>query len=234
MKLINIEKITGKITLKSGLHIGAGDTEMRIGGTDNSVVRHPHTLEPYIPGSSLKGKIRSLLELQSGLLIVQGDGKPVGVKTYRNTEGKDREKAEMILKLFGVGGAELGDELNLGPSRASFADCYLHEQCRERILKESLAFVEVKAETAIDRIQGTAKEGSLRTTERVPASIEFVLDLSLKKFEGDKDLEAFLLKGFKLLEMDALGGNGSRGYGRVEFEFDDANRQKRFKAIDPL
>ena len=59
MKLQNMREITGTITLKSGLHIGAGDMELKIGGTDNSVVKHPHTLEPFIPGSSIKGKVRS-------------------------------------------------------------------------------------------------------------------------------------------------------------------------------
>jgi len=68
MQLIDIKQIKGKIILESGLHIGAGDTEMHIGGTDNPVVKHPYTQEPYIPGSSLKGKVRSLLEMESGLM----------------------------------------------------------------------------------------------------------------------------------------------------------------------
>jgi len=68
MKLAAVKEICGKIILKSGLHIGAGDTEMRIGGTDNPVIKHPHTMEPYIPGSSIKGKVRSLLEMRSGFM----------------------------------------------------------------------------------------------------------------------------------------------------------------------
>ncbi len=60
MQLLEIKEITGTIELRSGLHIGAGDMEMQIGGTDNPVIKHPHTLEPYIPGSSIKGKVRSL------------------------------------------------------------------------------------------------------------------------------------------------------------------------------
>jgi CRISPR-associated protein Csm3 len=67
LKLNKISVIQGTIELKTGLHIGGGDTEMHIGGTDNPVVKHPHTNEPYIPGSSLKGKIRSLLELKYGI-----------------------------------------------------------------------------------------------------------------------------------------------------------------------
>ena len=70
MRLNDIKEIKGTITLKSGLHIGSGDNDMRIGGTDNPVIRHPFTGEPYIPGSSLKGKIRSLLEMKYGLLVI--------------------------------------------------------------------------------------------------------------------------------------------------------------------
>ena len=61
MQLKNIQILTATLTLESGLHIGAGDSEIHIGGIDNSVVKHPISGEPYIPGSSLKGKIRSLL-----------------------------------------------------------------------------------------------------------------------------------------------------------------------------
>jgi Uncharacterized protein predicted to be involved in DNA repair (RAMP superfamily) len=40
----------------------------------------------------------------------------------------------------------------------------------------------------------------------------------LKKFAEDEDrLEQFLLEGLKLLEMDAIGGSASRGYGRIQF-----------------
>lgn len=106
MKLIKIAQLKGQIELITGLHIGAGDTEMHIGGTDSPVVKHPQTLQPYIPGSSLKGKIRSLLELYSGL-IADTNGKPVSWSTYQNrTMPEDlKSKALEILLLFG-GGAQ--------------------------------------------------------------------------------------------------------------------------------
>ena len=88
MQLIEIKEIKGKLVLKSGLHIGAGDTEMHIGGIDNTVVRHPHTNEPYIPGSSIKGKVRSLLEMKSGLMV-KTNGSPLQVK---DINGLDSEK----------------------------------------------------------------------------------------------------------------------------------------------
>ena len=81
---MKIETITGKIRLVSGLHIGGGDDTMKIGGIDNQVIKHPNTNEPYIPGSSLKGKMRSLLEWHFGLVNLprpQGEeGKPFSSK----------------------------------------------------------------------------------------------------------------------------------------------------------
>jgi CRISPR-associated protein Csm3 len=89
MKLKEIKKLEGTITLKSGLHIGSGNMEMKIGGTDSPVIKHPHTLEPYIPGSSLKGKVRSLLEMESGLvLFASKEGGLVSSKTLKDIGNK--------------------------------------------------------------------------------------------------------------------------------------------------
>ena len=231
MKLYEIKEIKGKLVLKSGLHIGAGDTEMRIGGTDNPVIKHPPTLEPYIPGSSLKGKIRSLLEMRSGLMD-KTDGEPLSVKHLKGLEGKERRDCENILKLFGAGGADMDDSEMLGPSRVSFADCPLHPDWRNRALERNLPFTEVKSENSINRIKGVAQNP--RFTERVPADTEFEFTVTLKKLEADEDLEGYLLEGLRLLEMDALGGSGSRGYGRIQFEFDDPEYREKFTNTQPL
>jgi len=95
MKLLKIKPITGKITLKSGLHIGAGDMEMKIGGTDNPVIKHPHTLEPFIPGSSLKGKVRSLLEMRSGLMKKNG-GKPLSPSDLKKCTEEEKKEGKKI------------------------------------------------------------------------------------------------------------------------------------------
>ena len=84
MKLTKMAKIAGEIELLSGLHIGSGNTEMHIGGTDNPVIKNPITQEPYIPGSSLKGKMRSLLEWRAGVVAFT-EGKPLGFGPYRPT-----------------------------------------------------------------------------------------------------------------------------------------------------
>ncbi len=232
MQLKEMKQITGKIVLKSGLHIGAGDTEMKIGGTDNTVVKHPHTLEPYIPGSSLKGKIRSLLELRTGLMGETG-GRPLSYSVVNGAEGDVKSDALKILKLFGTSGADEEASV-LGPTRCSFADCPLDTKWKEKAALEHIPFTEVKPENSINRISGTAENP--RFTERVPAGTEFRFALTLKLMHEDEgdDLETTLLEGMKLLEMDALGGNGSRGYGRVEFRFDDQELQQCFDTIKPL
>ena len=220
--------------LESGLHIGAGDTELRIGGTDNPVVKHPHTNEPYIPGSSLKGKVRSLLEMKSGLLALERDGKPLGTKVLKHRDLKEDQRAEAIriLKLFGVSGADDQENVEIGPARASFADSFLNEDSKKMVKANQQSYFEVKSENSINRIKGTAENP--RFTERVVAGLKFDFAINLKEMEGDRDEDLLdtLLEGLKLLEHDALGGSGSRGYGRVRFEFDDGSIAERFNGIN--
>ncbi len=231
MKLTNIMEIKGKIVLKSGLHIGGGDLEMRIGGVDNQVVKHPHTQEPYIPGSSIKGKVRSLLEMKSGLMA-QSDGKPLALKHLAGVNGKQLEEGRKILRLFGTSGSDGDEAAELGPTRVSFADCPLSDSWRKEAAQRRLALTEVKAENSIDRIKGVADHP--RFTERVPADTVFDFSVTLKQLDGEEDLLDYLLEGLKLLELDALGGSGSRGYGRVRFEFEDEYIRSKFASITPL
>ncbi len=229
MKLVAMKEISGTITLNSGLHIGAGDTEMHIGGTDNPVIKHPHSNEPYIPGSSLKGKVRALIEMQSGLMGMT-KGEPLSISSLKKLNGEDRHKCEQILRLFGASGADSDESLALGPSRVSFADCPLDDQWRADAAAKHLALTEVKSENSINRIEGVAKNP--RFTERVPAGVRFHFVVMLKCMEGDEDLENLLLKGLKLLQLDALGGSGSRGYGKVVLTFNDADLQSRFDQME--
>jgi CRISPR-associated protein Csm3 len=233
MQLIDIIEITGTIIVKTGLRIGAGDTEMRIGGLDNPVIKHPYTLEPYIPGSSLKGKVRSLLEMKSGFMG-RTKGEPLA---FKHLSGLDKEKeaeGKKILKLFGISGAEGESIADLGPTRVSFADCPLDETWRHKALEQGLAFTEVKMENAINRIQGVAQNP--RPLERVPAEARFAFTVTLKKLDIDQDgeLEDLLLMGLKLLSLDTLGGCGSRGCGRIELQFQDPQIKARFDAIQPF
>ena len=232
MKLLTIKEIKGKIILKSGLHIGAGDMEMKIGGTDNPVIKHPHTLEPFIPGSSLKGKVRSLLEMRSGLMK-KSNGKPLSPSDLKEcNDEEEKEEGKQILRLFGSSGAADDEDLaELGPTRVSFADAFLNEKWKEKATANQWSLIEVKSENTIDRIKGTAKDP--RFIERVPSGVEFDFCVALKIMKEDKGLEDFLIGGLRLLQMDALGGSGSRGYGKIEFKFDDSEIQKKFDQETP-
>lgn len=234
MKLIKICEYRGTIILKSGLHIGSGNMEMHIGGTDSPVIMHPHTREPYIPGSSIKGKTRSLLELESGFMALT-KGSPISPKILPH--GMDdgmREKGTSIIKFFGAGGAEQDESGTFGPTRVSFADCYLSAAWKEKARANRWTLTEVKSENSINRVSGTAQHP--RFIERVPEGAEFDFTVSFKVLhEGEEQLfENLLFKGLKLIEMDALGGSGSRGYGRVQFLFSGDGVQERFTACDPF
>jgi CRISPR-associated protein Csm3 len=207
-KLVEIIEINGVIKLETGLHIGAGDTEMHIGGTDSTVVRHPHTLQPYIPGSSLKGKIRSLLEAWSGALDSE---KPLSSEN-QFVKNNDIDACNLI-RLFGSAGDK---EHSFGPTRISFSDCFITKDCIAFLTDSGKPYTEVKTENTIDRIHGKSKSG-LRQQERVVAGIDFDFKINLKIFDNDKpdDFKVLIAKGLKLLQMDALGGSGSRGYGRI-------------------
>lgn len=234
MKLIKICEYKGTITLKSGLHIGSGNMEMHIGGTDSPVIIHPHTREPYIPGSSLKGKTRSLLELESGLMGLT-KGAPISCKALKSVSDEEmKTKGEAIAMFFGVGGSDQGEEAGFGPTRVSFADCYLDEGWKEKARQNRWSLTEVKSENSIDRIKGTALNP--RFIERVPEGTAFNFTISFKVLaEGEEErFEVLLFKGLKLVEMDALGGSGSRGYGRVQFNFADEEINKRFSDCNPF
>ncbi len=241
MRLTSIKKYEGAIVLKSGLHIGSGNMEMHIGGTDSPVIKHPHTLEPFIPGSSLKGKVRSLLEMESGLMIYT-KGDVVKSETLRDIE-KDKSlqneqlkeklkiNCQAILKIFGSSGADKEDEQVFGPTRVSFADCFLDDDWKKLAKNNRWLLTEEKSENIINRIKGTAENP--RFIERVPEGTRFKFLVTFKILEDSDNVlfDDILLKGLKLLEMDALGGSGSRGYGRIAFEFSDKTMNDKFKEL---
>lgn len=235
MQLTGIDIITADLVVLTGLRIGAGENEMRIGGVDNQVIRHPRTLEPYIPGSSLKGKIRSLLEWRTG--AVQEN--PLGYKEYINASGPEKKQIKYILQLFGMSAdTRLSDEeaRSIGPSRLAFWDCDIKKELTSDTNVESRTLVEVKSENIINRISGAADHP--RQTERVAAGSIFDFKLSMKKINNDDNaLQSIVLQGLKLLERDSLGGSGSRGYGKVRFDNLKINGQdysQEFQALDPF
>jgi len=238
MKLTYIQKLTGQIELLSGLHIGSGNTEIHIGGTDNPVIKNPITQQPYIPGSSIKGKIRSLLEWHLGVVSLQGrkdehQGRPLNFNDIPLCPNEVKERAVNILKLFGGASDSKNDEsliYEIGPSRLAFWDCALIPAWVEEMDKKNLLLTETKMENTIDRIKGTAENP--RNTERVPATAKFEFNLTLRVHD-DENLTDMLLVGLKLLEYTGLGG--SRGYGKIAFrelKLDGQDFQAKLNQLD--
>jgi len=210
MKII---KLTGNIELLSGLHIGGGDDTMKIGGIDNGVIKDINTNKPYIPGSSLKGKMRSLLEWDIGVVGI-GDGSPFNSKLLNNPLFNDTQKkkeALNLLKLFGNGKSDDNFNEIIPITRISVGDCQLSKD------SENMELSEAKYENVIDRQKGTASNP--RQTERVPAGVKFDFDIRIKVLDEDNEEEliSMVKRGLELIENDYLGGSGSRGYGRVKF-----------------
>jgi CRISPR-associated protein Csm3 len=233
MQLTAIQKLTGTLELVSGLHIGSGNTEMHIGGTDNPVIKNPVTLEPYIPGSSIKGKIRSLLEWELGVVSLT-EGKPLGFQHIgKIKDAKENDRAKDILRLFG--GAPEGSNTSealvreIGPTRLAFWDCPLDKAWVGDMQNRNLLLTETKMENMIDRIRGVAEHP--RNTERVPAGARFDFALTLRVHDGE-DLLSTLWRGLKLLELTGLGGSGSRGYGKVKFTRLELEGQDKRGEID--
>ena len=229
MRLTSLWLIEGSLETVTGLHIGAGSEEMHIGGTDNPVVKNPINGRPYIPGSSLKGKMRSLMEWQAGT-VGDTNGKPVGfLHAEKIEDNAKRLDATNILKLFGGAPQANTDDRfvrSIGPSRLAFWDCPLSDDWARQMQDRDVPLTEVKMENTIDRIGGAAENP--RNTERVPAGARFDFRLTMRVHD-DEDLFREVLKGLRLIELTGLGGSGSRGYGKVRF----LNLTRDGKAVQP-
>lgn len=220
MKLLKLKVIKGELEVVTGLRIGGSRESMEIGGIDNNVIRNPLTREPYVPGSSLKGKMRSLIEWSLGDKYLVTD---------RHHPHQCAEPDCPVCRVFGAAANEGPREgVVRGPTRLIVRDAYLTQSSREALtemnLEQGTLFTEIKQEVFIPRLGGDANP---RTMERVPAGARFGLELVYKLFDmGDagaldeKHFDSVVLKALKLLELDALGGSTSRGYGQVKFHFD--------------
>lgn len=238
LQLVQIYTIKGKIELVSGLRVGAGDSEMHIGGVDQTTIKDPFTGNPYIPGSSIKGKLRSLLEQASGASPIT-DGKPLNHTVLENQALSTEQKkfSEGILKLFGFMNTNQGATNSIGPTRISISDALFDTEWEKIAITNQWPKTEVKPETAINRIKGTAENGTLRSIERIPAGTRFAFQINVKLFDASEKeslVDKLLLPGLKLIEQDYLGGMGSRGYGRVKFHFSESALQSQFDSLDPF
>lgn len=214
-QLVKKIKINTSITLITGLHIGGNSENVEIGGIDNPVIKLASKGDvPYIPGSSLKGKMRCLLEQAAGAPKVGLDAK--------------------VNNLFGITESKTNNTSNQ-PSKIIVRDAMLSDDSKKMLLNcdnLDMPYTENKFENVIDRVKGIAQHP--RQTERVPAGAEFNAEFVINVWDDDdeKELIALFEKGIRLLENDYLGGSGSRGYGQIKFgemkktELSDTNNWK--------
>lgn len=197
-QLIKKIKISTTLELVTGLHIGGSSENIEIGGIDNPIIKiatKDREGQPYIPGSSIKGKMRCLLEQIAGAAKV----------------GDDKE----IANLFGS-----ADAKNPSPSKIIVRDAYLTKESVNELrncINLDMPYTEAKWENTIHRVKGTAEHP--RQSERVPAGVAFDVEfiVNVWDIDIDKDLLALLKNGLVALENDYLGGSGSRGYGQIKF-----------------
>ncbi|MEM4295371.1 MAG: type III-A CRISPR-associated RAMP protein Csm3 [Candidatus Anstonellales archaeon] len=201
------KKVEKYLLVVTGLHIG-GSAEYEIGGVDNVVVKDPWGY-PYIPGSSLKGKLRSLLEKEAGKEEVCKCGKCdiCNVFGYVSNDGKQAKTGAAIFRDAFVE-TQVSEEIK-NKIKEDFP--YISEVLTRESVDSPLDLVEVKFENTIDRISGTTL-GGLRQTERVKPGVLFRLDIII-----DEKFEQYITNALNKLENDYLGGNGTRGYGTIKF-----------------
>ncbi len=186
-------EITGTLEVKTGLHIGGNGAFAAIGAVDSPVIRDVRSDDPIIPGTSLKGKMRSLL-----------------AKMYNETTAaKPDDDAECLTSLFG---SSKKDHVHVG--RLLFSDMFLKNG--EELRKLNIRTTEVKFENTIKR---STAEATPRQLERVIRGAQFDMNMIYEYKDDETMLKDFeiLRDGFKLLQYDYLGGSGSRGYGKVAF-----------------
>jgi len=203
--------IKGDMEVCTGLHIGTSKDSVKIGGIDLPVVRDPLTNQPYVPGSSLKGKMRSLLEKMFEKNLVNISKKPdIDIHVCSNVDCE-------ICRLFGSSIKITKNEQKHIPSRLIVRDLHLKNAEQLKNIEGGLLYTECKFENVIDRVSSAANP---RQIERVPAGAEFEYELiydAEKKDQLEEDLNN-IEKALELLTLDALGGHGSRGSGKVKFK----------------
>lgn len=238
---LNFERnilIKGKVVCETGMHVGGVAETTEIGGTDSPVILDRLKNRPIIPGSSLKGKIRALLELESGLYEQNGgvcrywSDKEIekfeeGISKERDENKKKelraelesvkgvlREKRELCL-IFGRGATE---NIEAGPTRLIVRDAFPTDETIEKWDKnEDLVHgTEIKGENVINRI---TSEANPRFPERVPAGSEFDFEMVYSIYHKDDfDRLKILFEGMCLFEDNYLGASGTRGYGKIRFD----------------
>lgn len=205
--------IQSDVKAVTGLHIGGSSVGLEIGGVDKVVIRNPLSKQPYIPGSSLRGKMRSQTEKALGLRQNNKIGL-VTIHTCKKSEDYTANGGCPVCHVFGVP----GEVDATGPTLLVVRDAPLTSKSADDLekLKSDLPFAELKTEVAIDRVTSAATP---RTLERVPAGAIFgPAELVFSVYDrADFARLRYVLDALQLVEDDYLGGAGSRGSGKVKF-----------------
>lgn len=204
MKLIKKIIIKGKIVAESGIMIGGNNAAFEIGGTDKQVIRNPINKMPYIPGSSLKGKMRALFELSQGTIGADG--------------GPTLNPAHLAAQLFGYIKNKREGQDKQQPSRLIVRDGELLNA--DQFPDTDLLYTEVKAENSVNRVDAKANP---RFFERVPKGAKFDLNITINVFDTDENGDSFLnytYEALRLVQDDYLGGSGARGNGQISFQIE--------------
>lgn len=215
MKLKQIVTFSGKIHCISGLAIGGSSNTIEIGGIGREIIKNPITKEPYIPGSSLKGKMRSELEKKYGAQEWKEEKQNKRMKLVQSTKapcGCGKKTCPVCL----IFGAHNNQRAASAPTRIIVRDAIL---CKDE--KDDMPVVlERKIENIVRRDSDTAD--SPRTIERVPGGTSFDFEIIVRVFEGDNKNELVdkVKEGLSLVEKSYLGGLGSRGSGYVKFDYE--------------
>ena len=214
-------KITGTIQVVTGLHIGGSTEFAAIGAVNSPVIRDPLTHLPIIPGSSIKGKLRSLLARKyvdklSALGKNHDNDPPEVIRLFGKSASNNNVKGQSGNSQSSTD--KTSQELTI--SRLQFFDCFLSNQDDlDKWLGESNTnAIEIKTENTITRLTGAANP---RSIERVIPKAEFAFQCVYDIYgDAEADIETdfkVLAEGLSLLQLDYLGGNGTRGYGRIRF-----------------
>ena len=211
----NIQDVTG-------LHIGGSSAGLEIGGLDNAVIRNPLDSRPYIPGSSLRGKMRSQTEKTLGLSQNTRIAR-VTIHTCQKKEDYQSNGGCKVCHVFGIPAEDFSS-----PTRLVVRDVPLSAESAAALeaAHTDLPFAELKTEVAIDRVTSAA---SPRNLERVPAGAVFAPAELVYSIYGQDDFERLkvVIDALQLVEDDYLGGSGSRGSGKVCFTNIEISARRR-------
>lgn len=194
----------GTIEAVTPLHIGSGKPELELGEVDMPIIKDANE-QPYIPGSSLKGKTRAEAERllrKEGIFVCT----PPDVKSMCGTIKSNPDDFCLCCKIFGTAAAGGGTSV---ASKTRFRDSYPINKVETLLERTGIA---------IDRETGTVSRGALYSIEAVPAGTVFSFEVVTENLK-DEELK-LLIAALKSVEHSALGGSSSRGFGKVKINIE--------------